>query len=777
MPDNQMDAQQLELALGFFDSDYYLTAHPSIDLAGLSPFKHYLQLGWRLGFNPSERFDGNAYLKSHSDVARADMNPLLHYALAGRVENRLFSSVRERADRTTSSQATSAATASVPKSEQGLPGKLVTERKVEREMPQTSSSEFTSAGKPALELELDPAQDSSNAYSDPVLPPRKSLEMVGPLEGDKLAMSLAFFDEGYYLSNDPDIDLGDLSAFEHYVQSGWKEGFNPSEKFDGNAYLKLHVDVAAAGMNPLVHYALAGHGEKRSLTSLTAGSKLSYDYETPRAYFSEDYYVRQLADGELQGMDPYDHYMTVGWKKLYNPQDQFNTREYLSRNPDVEISGVNPLAHYACFGVHEGRSIGSIEELIHSTINFSDPAIFALNEHQILARAQDFLLPMDIADTQKLCVFVLPEHNAMSGGIFSIFSIVNQLRKTRREHGYDVILMTRPNPQGLTYVRNSAFRNSETVYRFEQLRIFRNVRDLQLHIPEYATVDFVRNMSKEMMSYLLRRDTVHINVLNQNIRLMPEEYRFRDLRRIATSIGLSAAHHAYASQEWADTYQLPTLLLPAYTDLTEYPGLPFSRKEKLIITSDDAAPYRARVEEKLKQLKDYEFVSIKNMTFDKYMDLATRCRFSISFGEGFDGYVAQPIYQGGIGFALYTDEFFPNDRFLAYENFFASEKDMIDKIVPTIRRLEADQKRYEALNTSLRAEWDALYSFDDYLARIGKLVRKEYEKFPGPICTTAPILSPAAGKKKDAPGGKKVGTAGTLKSPQEAPMNGARRGS
>ena len=106
-----MDAQQLELALVFFDSDYYLTVHPSIDLAGLSPFQHYLQFGWRSGFNSSERFDGNAYLKNHSDVAGADMNPLLHYALAGRVENRLFSPVGRRTGLTTSSLATTGATA------------------------------------------------------------------------------------------------------------------------------------------------------------------------------------------------------------------------------------------------------------------------------------------------------------------------------------------------------------------------------------------------------------------------------------------------------------------------------------------------------------------------------------------------------------------------------------------------------------------------------------------------------------------------------------------
>lgn len=118
------------------------------------------------------------------------------------------------------------------------------------------------------------------------------------------------------------------------------------------------------------------------------------------------------------------------------------------------------------------------------------------------------------------------------------------------------------------------------------------------------------------------------------------------------------------------------------------------------------------------------------MTFDQYMDLATRCRFSVTFGEGFDGYVAQPIYQGGIGFALYTEEFFPDSSFSEFENFFESEEDMIENIVPVIKKLAASSRRYRALNKALRAKWDELYSYDDYVERIGKLVRKEYEVWP-----------------------------------------------
>jgi len=337
---------------------------------------------------------------------------------------------------------------------------------------------------------------------------------------------------------------------------------------------------------------------------------------------------------------------------------------------------------------------------------------------------------MELLESKKLAVFVVPEHDSMSGGIYSMFSIAAHIRRTRRVHGFDVILMTRPNPEKVTYIRNSSFSNRETVFRMEQLQLFSEVSELHLYIPEYASVTFVRDLSYDTLRYISRRDKVHINILNQNTRLMPEPEKFRDLRRIADSIGQSVSHHAYFGQEFADYYDLPTLLLPAYTDLSEYPPASFDEKEKLIIYSDDQAPYREAVLNRLSALSDYRLLKIQGMTFDRYMEYATRCLFSVSFGEGFDGYVAQPIYQGGIGFALYTDEFFPDPEFKKFENFFESEDEMIEQIVPTIRRLESDKARYESLNRALRAKWDELYDYEDYVQRIGRLIKKDYEVRP-----------------------------------------------
>lgn len=64
-----------------FDSEYYRETY------GIGrhtrPEKHYLEAGWKLGFNPSPFFDTRYYLKSYNDVAQKQMNPLVHYLTNG----------------------------------------------------------------------------------------------------------------------------------------------------------------------------------------------------------------------------------------------------------------------------------------------------------------------------------------------------------------------------------------------------------------------------------------------------------------------------------------------------------------------------------------------------------------------------------------------------------------------------------------------------------------------------------------------------------------------
>ena len=61
-----------------------------------------------------------------------------------------------------------------------------------------------------------------------------------------------FFDESWYLSQNPNID-GTVDVARHYYKYGWKEGQNPSRIFDTKQYFELYPDVLNKGICPLAN--------------------------------------------------------------------------------------------------------------------------------------------------------------------------------------------------------------------------------------------------------------------------------------------------------------------------------------------------------------------------------------------------------------------------------------------------------------------------------------------------------------------------------------------
>lgn len=70
-----------------------------------------------------------------------------------------------------------------------------------------------------------------------------------------------FFDKKWYIKNYPDIDFSQISPARHYLNIGWREGRNPSQKFFTSQYLTINFDLV--DINPLLHYLKYGKKEKR----------------------------------------------------------------------------------------------------------------------------------------------------------------------------------------------------------------------------------------------------------------------------------------------------------------------------------------------------------------------------------------------------------------------------------------------------------------------------------------------------------------------------------
>jgi hypothetical protein len=72
-------------------------------------------------------------------------------------------------------------------------------------------------------------------------------------------------DAGWYLRKYKDVAAAGMEPALHYWQSGAAEGRDPGPLFSTSHYLAMYPDIAAAGLNPVLHYLRAGAAEGRSI--------------------------------------------------------------------------------------------------------------------------------------------------------------------------------------------------------------------------------------------------------------------------------------------------------------------------------------------------------------------------------------------------------------------------------------------------------------------------------------------------------------------------------
>lgn len=132
--------------------------------------------------------------------------------------------------------------------------------------------------------------------------------------------------------NNPDLDTNDIETAQ--ILYGLRD-----LDFDANYYLAHNPDVAAAGIDPLMHWVQWGSHEGRS----------------PNALFNGTYYLNQNPDVAAAGMDPLYHHQTWGWREGRNPSISFDTKAYLAANPDVAAQNVDPLWFQLNSGLAQGR--------------------------------------------------------------------------------------------------------------------------------------------------------------------------------------------------------------------------------------------------------------------------------------------------------------------------------------------------------------------------------------------------------------------------------------
>ncbi|SFH75355.1 glycosyltransferase, partial [Methylobacterium phyllosphaerae] len=121
----------------------------------------------------------------------------------------------------------------------------------------------------------------------------------------------------------------------------------------------------AAGADPAEHYALAGYAEGRHPNAAAAAR---HAREAGRELMGEvdpAWYLAAYPDVAAAGVDPAEHYALAGHAEGRLPSAQAATRHarrqevdpewYVARYPDVLETGLDPAQHYAVRGHAEGR--------------------------------------------------------------------------------------------------------------------------------------------------------------------------------------------------------------------------------------------------------------------------------------------------------------------------------------------------------------------------------------------------------------------------------------
>src|ERR1700712_488630 len=144
--------------------------------------------------------------------------------------------------------------------------------------------------------------------------PNKSPHRFEPPEETReatLAKSFeALFDSDWYQAQYADIAAANLDPIIHFIRHGLPERRDPNRFFDGAWYTEHYPDVGAGGMHPLVHYLQAGAAELRN----------------PHPNFDAVYYTDQHPEAAA---NPLLYHIRVGQARGYLTEKPIRIQDYL----------------------------------------------------------------------------------------------------------------------------------------------------------------------------------------------------------------------------------------------------------------------------------------------------------------------------------------------------------------------------------------------------------------------------------------------------------------
>lgn len=323
--------------------------------------------------------------------------------------------------------------------------------------------------------------------------------------------------------------------------------------------------------------------------------------------------------------------------------------------------------------------------------------------------------------TRRLIIFLTPGHDGPSGGTLSITWTYRESQLVSDLHGAKVAICTVPGEPPL--LKYTWFKNSHYLLDLEGLLNRCNELDyLLIHIPEYA-VNQVADWLDSYERKLRNIKELHLNVLVQHIDIMQGQ----DLRRLARfgKVTCTTAHEAYSNAATREALGVSLHRLSCCNGPERYTVSRYEDKQPLLMVGHDPHPLKEKVIAEIsKALPSLKIQVIQNLTFEEYLEVASRAKWSLTFGEGLDSYFSDPVFCGGVSFAVYNERFF-TPAFAKLETVYPSWDVLIDRITTDLQRLDEPV----AYKHCWREAWDLLndlYSVERFRENLRSFYRGEY---------------------------------------------------
>ena len=348
----------------------------------------------------------------------------------------------------------------------------------------------------------------------------------------------------------------------------------------------------------------------------------------------------------------------------------------------------------------------------------SPPSRLSRVRYEVERRLLTIVNPPRVERHQDRCsIFLVPAlSRRITGGVISIIDLLDASGRIGLGAGFDTRACLLPVEQYSAGVKE--YRNSWILDPLASvIDDYRSADRLWIHVPEFAVSGAMASIAGALRN--IDPDRVRINILNQNVRLMPSR---ETLDRLSDEFGLAmtctTAHSAYCTPAERIRLGVPLHHFSTWVSPEHYAFAAHIEKLDQMVLSPDQPEMNDRLREAMAGARpQLDFTVVNNMPYDAYLSLVFKSRWSATFGEGLDGYFAEVALAGGVPFAVYNSEFF-TPEYAELPNVFASQDDMLAEAPAIVSAARQDPDLYASISRATTDCLSSQYNYGSHLERM-----------------------------------------------------------